>query len=228
MRTKRITLLSAIISFIAVTVNAYPGISPYAYCGGNPITFVDPDGQDAILITFPNYKATYRGHRIPHTGHSGVLLIDNKTGLTKYYEYGRYGSNQGKARNVTIPNVVIVDGRPTLESLNNVFKKISQKSGDNGDIEGAYVKSEKFEEMKRFAAGMVAEATNPEREPYDIITNNCATFAEEVIAQDESVNRPWIIVHTPRNTVEEYQEKGNTRVYYNSQTQQTTWDEDNK
>jgi len=35
--------------------------------------------------------------RVPHTenkisdlGHAGVLLINGKTGVTKYYEYGRY------------------------------------------------------------------------------------------------------------------------------------------
>ena len=57
----------------------YPNISPYAYCGWNPMKYVDPDGRDAVLITFPNYRAMYRGHKIPHTGHSGVLLINNKT-----------------------------------------------------------------------------------------------------------------------------------------------------
>jgi len=209
-------------------VDKYLGISPYAYCAWNPIKYLDPDGRDAVLITFPNYRAMYRGHKIPHTGHSGVLLINNKTGMTKYYEYGRYGSEIGRARNVRVPNVIIKDGRPTNESLNNVLKTISKTSGDNGDINGAYVKSDEFEAMQTYAEGVVSEASNPNRTSYDIFTNNCATFAEDVITQDESVKKPTIFIHTPVNTVEEYQEEGHAKVYYNSKTQETSWSDEKK
>ena len=206
----------------------YPEISPYAYCGWNPVKYIDPDGRDAVLITFPNYRAMYRGHKIPHTGHSGVLLINNKTGMTKYYEYGRYGSDIGRARNVRVPNVKIKDGRPTNESLSNVLKTISKTSGDNGDINGAYIKSNEFEAMQLYAEGVVSEANNPNRKPYDIFTNNCATFAEDVIAQDESVDKPTIFIHTPINTVEKYQKNGNAKVFYDSKTQETSWNDGTK
>lgn len=83
-------------------LDKYIYVSPYMYCNGNPVIFVDPDGGDAIYIAFPQYKA----NGYPLTGHAGVLLIDNKTGSTKYYEYGRYGGSLGKTRNISVPNVM--------------------------------------------------------------------------------------------------------------------------
>ena len=201
----------------------YAFMSPYMYCGGNPINVIDIDGRDAIYIAFPKYRA----NGIPFTGHAGVLLIDNKTGLTKYYEYGRYnGSRIGRVRPVTIPNVVIgKDGKPTLKSLNKVLKQLSDISGDHGDIEGAYIISNKFKEMNDYAKNKMKENNDPKRKKYSIINNNCATFAEDVITQDKSVDKPFTIIKSPVNIVSEYQEKGNARVQYKAKTQTTTIEE---
>lgn len=76
--------------------------------------------------------------------------------------------------------------------------------------------------MMNYAEGVCAEADNPEREPYNIFKNNCATFAEDVITQDESIEKPTIFLPTPVNVVEEYQKQGNARVVYNSETQETS------
>ena len=39
-------LLTAAIVAISVNANAWSWISPYAYCMGNPISFIDSDGRD--------------------------------------------------------------------------------------------------------------------------------------------------------------------------------------
>lgn len=179
---------------------------------------MDLDGEDAIYICFPDYKA----NGIPFTGHAGVLLIDNKTGVTKYYEYGRYDlENKGIVRNVRVPDVTIKDGKPTTESLNKVLKFISKKSGHNGDIVGAYIISNKFKEMKTFSEQKIKENKNPKRKEYSITSNNCATFAEEVITQDETVDKPHIFINSPRNVVDEYIEEGSAKVEYDSKKETT-------
>lgn len=70
--------------------NNYANFAPYSYVLNNPTNAIDPDGRDAILIAYPDYRIGTPIGRIGGLGHAGVLLIDNKTGVTKYYEYGRY------------------------------------------------------------------------------------------------------------------------------------------
>jgi len=202
----------------------YANYSPYNYVLNNPVNAIDPDGEDAILIAFPDYKIQTPAGRVGGLGHAGVLLIDNKTGATRYYEYGRYDSDQGNVRKVAVSNVKIDKrtGQPTIESLNKVLKQLSTKAGHGGRIRGAYVKSEKIEEMTSYAEKKFKERNDPDRESYSLTSNNCGTFARDVIAQDENVDNPRIFNPTPINIVDEYIEEGNAEVLYNPKKNATT------
>ena len=187
----------------------YYGVSPYVYCFNNSINCIDPDGKDGVYIVFPDYKISTPIGKIGNLGHAGILLIDNKTGVTKYYEYGRY-DNEGKGvvRTVEVPDVKIgKDGKPTLESLNKTLSVISEKAGHGGRIEGAYIDSDRFNEMKDYAESKKFENSNPERKEYSLRNNNCGTFAADVLKQDPEVKgrAPMIIDPRPNSIVEEYQ-----------------------
>ena len=172
---------------------------------------VDPDGKDAIYIVFPEYLINISGRNLPYLGHAGVLLIDNKTGLTKYYEYGRYDKEKkGIVRNPKIPNVKIgEDGNPTTESLNAVLEVISNKSGRNGKISGAYIKSDEFSSMNDYAQKEMKENSNPDRKEYSPINKNCATFATDVISQDSAVKArlPKLSSPIPTMRIQQYRQK---------------------
>ena len=185
----------------------YYSISPYAYCAGNPVNLVDPDGKDGIFIVFPDYTITVGEKQYSHLGHAGVLLINPENGYTKYYEYGRYDeNNKGVVRNCVVPDVIInEDGYPTKESLDKVLGVISEKSGKGGRIEGAYVKSNSFAAMYSYAEERMMNNDNPDRIPYSIFFNNCATFAAEVLDQDILVQLRAPTVRIPIPTVMSFQ-----------------------
>ena len=188
----------------------YYSESLYTYCYSNPINCIDPNGKDGIYIAFPDYKISTPIGKIGNLGHAGVLLIDNKTGVTKYYEYGRYDKEgKGVVRTFAVPNVKIgQDKKPTLESLNKTLSIISEQAGHAGRIEGAYIESDKFKEMKTYAESKIAENSNPKRKEYSLRNNNCGTFAADVLKQDPSVKdkAPVIIDPRPNSIVKEYQD----------------------
>ncbi len=203
------------------------------------------------MVVFPDYKVdpeldvtvwgkNFKSPKLP-LGHAGVLLIDNETGLTKYYEFGRYRTTDGVKgrvrssdinRELSLSNVVIdpETGKPTQESLNKVLGELSEKVGQGGRIQGAYVEGD-FGVMNDYAQQKLKES-NPgfeehstDREPYDLYTNNCGTFGCDVLKQDEGAaeNAPWIFNPTPDNVAEEYQDNF-PKVDYDPKTKTTTSD----
>lgn len=72
--------------FLSVDPKAYkyPGVSPYTYCLNNPLSNIDPDGRDVVVL---NDKEGAYGF-----GHNAVVVGNDDDGWT-YYSYdgdGKY------------------------------------------------------------------------------------------------------------------------------------------
>src|SRR5687767_2843059 len=112
------------------------------------------------------------------------------------------------------------DGKATAASLEQVLAAMSKQSGEKGRIDAAYFQNVNYEVMEAYAQKKLKESNpgsgkyNKKREPYDLTDNNCATFAEDVITQDKDVDKPGIMIYSPNNTADEYQEEGNATVTY--------------
>lgn len=106
-RFKNVLLVVAI-SIVTVNANAWPWISPYAYCFGNPVKFIDPDGQNPIYDTQGNFLGT------DNTGLQGYYFVMDK----KYFTQGMSNIEAG---NYAILGIVSSDVESRInEHYNNL------------------------------------------------------------------------------------------------------------
>lgn len=162
-----------------------------------------------LYLHYPNYinhsKNTFSGivgnlwdksslseKKIP-VGHSAIILID-KFGNTKYYEYGRYNyqvakntylvgayiENYGNFRRTIIPNKIMG------ESLKEYIKRIKNKlpSANAGDLEVTVLSHVDTKAAEKYILKLANDRT---RKKYSE-TNTCATLASDVAIKFQAPN----------------------------------------
>lgn len=126
--------------------------------------------------------------KVPELGHAGVLFIGDRgtKGITKYYEYGRYRSNQGETRRRPMPDCDYKDGKPVIDSLKKVFRHISTVAGQQGRVSGVSIEVPgQYQAMLNYCKKRVQQNTNPGRRPYSIMDSSCVTFVQDVVKAAE-------------------------------------------
>ncbi|MEP7364906.1 MAG: hypothetical protein ABI972_16765 [Acidobacteriota bacterium] len=138
-------------------------------------------------------------NKVPFLGHGGALFFQGSTGTTKYYEYGRYDpAALGLVRKVSVPNVKMTGENPDRASLAALLAKVSRSSGQNGRILGAYISlpGGAYTKMLAYADKRLAENTNPKRAPYELLSNSCNTFMQQVCVAG-GASMPAILLPNP-------------------------------
>lgn len=189
-----------------------------------------------IPIVFPDYKITVETPpvrvgvpdllpfvdilpnevRVPHTknkvdnlGHAGVLFINGRSGLTKYYEYGRYDpAGKGWVKKIRNLSDVVIDqnGAISSPSLNAVLRTISNQAGKRGRISGVYIEiADKFDTVLEFATGRMALNSVADREPYGLFSYSCVHFIKDAL-EAADVDTPLMIDPRPVSYILELQD----------------------
>jgi len=152
----------------------------YAYANNNPYKYVDRDGRSSIAVQFTDQPINSPIGTIPQLisgGHSGVIVINDKTGLTRYREFGRYNGTSGMVRGSLISNFSLEPGGvPTVDSIGTVLREvmnIGQRAG-SVDIDVRFKYGGDFDAMMK-EVGQWHDKT------WSLFGSTCHSFCDEVV-----------------------------------------------
>jgi hypothetical protein len=138
-------------------------------------------------------------------GHAGILFFNGQSGVTKYYEYGRYDpAALGLVRKQSVPDVRFgADGRPKAASMSAVLAKISRLSGQNGKIVGAYIELDAgaYDRMLKYANTQMALNSSSTRPPYELLSHSCMHFMKDT-AKAGGAAMPMVIDPRPAGYID--------------------------
>jgi RHS repeat-associated protein len=150
----------------------------YGYAINNPLTFTDPTGKDAILVTFTN--------EVPGVGHAGMIAVQ-RDGTATYSRFGPQGTSMGMGspsssgvspQPISLPTVQFgSDGLPTPESYSKLTNAAAvQENQSSGFVVMNYFKTSDAE-TSSLLEYMKQGAAHPNG-PYEFLGNNCQNYCD--------------------------------------------------
>ena len=153
--------------------HAYSHLSPYSYCGGDPVNCVDPSGEDIVILNYGYGKDQHL-----------AMLIQDENGKWQYYSVNGNnmyfsGSHSGGR---TFNDVAVGSWNSPQEFLNSSYNVRNENSKDNksmnhfGFTEGYQIHTTQSQD-----ATMRKSFSKTAKSEYDLFNNNCATAVQRAM-----------------------------------------------
>lgn len=143
-------------------------------------------------------------------GHAAVAFANGRTGLTRYWEYGRYDPAQrGICQNVRVPDLEITsDYEATPDSLNKLFARVSESSGAGTRVSAALCRVEVGTHMKleQYCRRVDHNTRNKTAEEYKVLSNSCLHFMRRVM-EEAGLDTPRIWDPRPASYIAALQDR---------------------
>lgn len=159
-------------------------------------------------VNFDNFTIPSTKQKLSNLGHAGVLLVNGKSGVTKYFEYGRYDPPEfkGVIRKVPLPDAKVDQNGVVFSSLIPPLHRISEVAGQNGRLEAVLLKATNvFSKLNQMILFRKTQNINPKRQPYDIASNSCVHFVKWVVKASGNTP-PWMVDPRPNSYIGEFRD----------------------
>lgn len=183
-----------------LTGQAHYNLSPYSYCGSNPINCIDPTGEDIVVLNYTE-------------GEHLAMLIQNTEGKWQYYSINGNnvyfsGSHSGGRE---FNDIAVGSWDSPQEFFDSSYNVRNENSKDDksmnhfGFSEGYLISATPEQD-----ATMRNSFSKTAKTEYNLINNNCATAVQKAMVEAGiPVSKPtlapsFIPMPTPSGIVEVY------------------------
>lgn len=159
-------------------------------------------------VSFDNFTIHSSKHKVPNLGHAGIFLVNGKSGVTKYYEYGRYDypEYKGVVQRIPLPDAKVDQNGVILSSLIPPLQKICARSGQCGRIEGVFIEAnDVFSKLNQMILVRQFQNNSPMRKQYNLTNNSCIHFVKWVV-KASGKDTPWMIDPRPNSYIGEFRD----------------------